>query len=867
MSEERRHSAPRLSSALVGAILFWLYGSAVAADRTYQFNIPAESLSQALTDFSQISHQQIIFSEDIVRGRKTPGLRGRYTTEQALRSLLAGTSLRVEANAAGVLMVLKDIPTTPSDRMPRPDGVTLETITVTGTILSNVAPLFPLTTITGKELLDQGYSTTAEAFEQLPENFKAGISAESNELTQHGLGAANNATFASGVNLRGLGPDSTLVLLNGLRLPSTAFAGATDISAIPISAIDRIEILADGASSTYGSDAVAGVVNIITKSHYDGLESGARAFSIADGKTSDYGAYVLGGHSWNTGNFVLDYDYQKQDPLFASARSFADGALAPFSLLPRQETSSFYGTVQQQFRTDLTTSADLTYSRRAFNAPSDWSYGFVADAGTVRQLAASAAIDYSLPFNWHFNITGQYGSENDRTTFDYYGLNQISDGRQNFTLSGIQTRVDGPIMRLPGGTVHFAVGLSNAWEHFKYTSASNGSIGIAIAPSRNIFSAYSELLVPLVGAQNSIPLVRSLDVDLSGRYDKYSDFGSTSNPKVGARWVVNQVLALHGEFSTAFKAPTLYESSTALDYGYVVHALDPAAPGGSLPALIVDGTNPDLTSETAHTYSAGITLQPGKSDSTAIDLSYFMVSYRNRIERLLTVDSLFSDFVVDAAELGSYVNLSPTPAQIGAELTAPGRQILSYAGAYTPQQLKAIAYLGYENAAANNVDGLDAGGHYDTDTRAGHFHGDATLAYFLNYTENFAPASPGTEIAGLAYNPARFRGKLNLSWQRSGWILGARFNYTGGSHNPQDLECDPTRGCPVSSWTTVDLNGSYSIPPDSFSWLNGLRMGLDIQNVFDRNPPYAYDPNGVNYDPTNANPLGRSLSLSVSKRW
>lgn len=94
-----------LLSTLVGGVFFRAGDTAYAADPTYRFDIPPETLSQALTDFSQAAALQIIYSESVVKGRKTPGLHGSYTAAEALDTLLAGTDLRVDVNSSGVLMV------------------------------------------------------------------------------------------------------------------------------------------------------------------------------------------------------------------------------------------------------------------------------------------------------------------------------------------------------------------------------------------------------------------------------------------------------------------------------------------------------------------------------------------------------------------------------------------------------------------------------------------------------------------------------------------------------------------------------------------------------------------------------------------
>src|SRR5579863_1553627 len=94
-----------LVSTLVGGVFFRLGDTALAADPTYRFDIPREPLSQALTDFSQASAQQIIYSESVVQGRTTSGLHGSYTVAEAIHTLLNGTDLKVDVNPAGVLMI------------------------------------------------------------------------------------------------------------------------------------------------------------------------------------------------------------------------------------------------------------------------------------------------------------------------------------------------------------------------------------------------------------------------------------------------------------------------------------------------------------------------------------------------------------------------------------------------------------------------------------------------------------------------------------------------------------------------------------------------------------------------------------------
>jgi len=121
----------------------------------------------------------------------------------------------------------------------------------------------------------------------IPQNFNGGAS-ESTVISVTGGGNAVNTVAGTGVNLRGLGNDSTLVLVNGHRVaPGNLFGNFVDISSIPLYAVERVEVVTDGASAIYGSDAVGGVVNIILGRNLDGAETRARYGRVTNGSTHE----------------------------------------------------------------------------------------------------------------------------------------------------------------------------------------------------------------------------------------------------------------------------------------------------------------------------------------------------------------------------------------------------------------------------------------------------------------------------------------------------------------------------------------------------------------------------------------------------
>jgi len=202
---------------------------------------------------------------------------------------------------------------TDGDKTPR----NLDRIQVTGSAIRSVdiETQQPIIAITRSMIEHQGFTTIADLLQN---------------LTSTGAPAISRArALASGENvggyyadIRNLGATRTLVLVNGKRLGATT-GGLQDLSQIPMSAVERIDVLKDGASALYGSDAIAGVVNIITRKDYDGLEVSVQhgQFSQGDGKDSTFS--LVTGARGERGGYTLALEYQKSDPVFARDRSFS----------------------------------------------------------------------------------------------------------------------------------------------------------------------------------------------------------------------------------------------------------------------------------------------------------------------------------------------------------------------------------------------------------------------------------------------------------------------------------------------------------------------------------------------------------------
>lgn len=291
-------------------------GTAYAAAPNHSYNIPAEDLGRALRAFADQSGEHFVVSANLVAGRNSPSVDGVMSEQDALSRLLGGSGLHAD-RISGAYVIRAD---------PADTGTTDHDtdIVVTGTRIRGSAPIgSPVTTIDRQAIEESGRATLADLVQTIPQNFGGGQT----EATEGGNAAQSfaqtNTGFGTSINLRGLGASSTLTLLDGSR-PALGGdrASFADVSLIPAIAIDRIEIMTDGASSIYGSDAVAGVVNLRFRDRFEGVE--ARFFGgTADGDFGQQQASLIAGKRWSTGGIVAAYEYDHRGALPASDRGYA----------------------------------------------------------------------------------------------------------------------------------------------------------------------------------------------------------------------------------------------------------------------------------------------------------------------------------------------------------------------------------------------------------------------------------------------------------------------------------------------------------------------------------------------------------------
>ena len=280
-----------------------------------------------------------------------------------------------------------------------------EEIVVTGSRIRGVAPVgSPLLEQTRADLKAAAATNVTQLVQDLPQVLNQGVS----ESSRNSSGGAGNINYSSGFNIHGVGPYATLTLLNGHRIvQSGSSGGLPDPNDVPTIALQRVEVVADGASAIYGSDAVAGVVNLITRRRFDGLEAQSQYGLAKDNDYNQYNLGIIGGHSWSSGNVTVSFEHSGHSALNGQDRSFYGGDLtsrggtdyrnvqcSPANvviggtsyampglaantinkcdtlkgqdLIPSQRRDSVMGSVTQEIGSKITLTGDVLYSKRTF---------------------------------------------------------------------------------------------------------------------------------------------------------------------------------------------------------------------------------------------------------------------------------------------------------------------------------------------------------------------------------------------------------------------------------------------------------------------------------------------------------------------
>lgn len=874
--------------ALATIVATLLSQNTVLADEAeIAFDIESQELGAALSEFALQSGKELLFVEADVAGKAARGISGRYAPTAALELLLADSNLDYRVSALDTVLVGEAAGTEGGDSdsgngrtagaTPRPvimaqaaersqtpqereteakkqkEKLPIEEIVVTGTNIRGIEDgPSPTMVFSLAEIEAAGVTNVDELFERLPQNFGGGPGQDTN-FTQ---GVSLNLGFVTSINLRGLGPQATLVLLNGRRLPAASLGETVDVSAIPLSAIERVEVVTDGASAIYGSDAVAGVVNIILRDDYDGADTQLRFGSPTDGGYEEYQASQSIGQTWSTGNFTAIYDYNKRTNLDAQERDFTAAAPDFFDLAPDHERHSVVTSARQQLNASNRIFFDALYTDRSSAFRDTVGTSRRINFADVSQVTAVAGLETSLSQRFYWTNYGQFGrvkTQRDRLNVDT-GLNDFSSPTTSTLWSG-ESQISGDLLEISGGTIKAATGLFYRNEEFISVTGGNVETG----GKRDIWGAYGELFLPFVGEANSLPAISRLEMTAAVRYEKYSDFGSVTNPKFGTLWGLSDWITIRATYSESFRAPTLQQLD---DFNFTpLFATLPEQDGSLTPSVILLGNNADLGPESADTWSVGTIVNPPFIDGLSVEVSYFEISYS---ERIATASTSSFGMLSQPDVFSSVITRDPAPSLIGELAALP--TAFDFIGGFDPEDIEVIVDNRIQNIGVANISGIDATVRYHRESGSNSFDLHANVSYIDELLNRITPEARSIEAINKISNPVDLRFRGGVSWSRNGISVNSFINYVDGYTN--DLV---TPNEHVDPWTTVDISLSYDFSQfSSENFLEGLVLSASVQNLFNEDPPLvnvSADPRGRSYDPTNANAYGRIAAIQLRKSW
>lgn len=881
------HSQVRCKRLLQALSLFVALGSAttviaappsssVDAGGTHAFHISAGSLAEALHQFVAQSGLQVLYDPDLVKGHAAARIDSVSTPHAALDALLRNTGLVYEFTDSSTV-VIKRAPSavkpqgTEAKKQPVAEEAApptvLQAVSVTGTRIRGGTTPSPVITIGAAQIREEGFTDLGEVIRSVPQNFSGGQNPGVLIGNLAGAGNANqNLTGGSSLNLRGLGADATLTLLNGRRLTYGGFTQGVDISAIPVEAVERIEIVPDGASAIYGSDAVGGVGNVILKRDFDGVTVGARYGSTTDGGLVTREYDITAGTTWRSGGLIATYKGVSVDPIYSNQRSYTTQLVDPSpaydraTLYPGSDLHSGLISVHQslgdfaELRLDaLRTARDQLQSYNYLGTSSR------ATPDTTTTLV-SPSLQVWLPGDWSLSLAATSGRsdhhEYRRQTVIATGAAIVTDACYCNDNRSYELGAEGPLFPLAGGDARLAAGIGyreNEFRDVDYVTRTNSFRG-----SEGVRFAYAEFNLPLIGPDQQVRGIQRLDVTAAVRREDYSTFGGVTTPKLGVLYGPNPDFTLKASWGKSFKAPTLFEQN----YAQNAYLFSPGSFGGTgYPAgstvLVLDGGNRNLEPERATTQSMSLAFHPEAIRDLEAELSWFRIDYHDRvIQPIANASQALSNAIY-----APFVDLSPT-SQAQEDVIASAARFYNFVGApYDPNKVAAIIYTQYANTARQHIHGVDLSGSYRLDLG----QGALTLrgsASWLDSTQQTVPTASAYALAGTLFNPPKVSSRVGAVWTRDGLTASLFANYRGGVTNRVD-------DVKSASFTTFDAALRYATGKRGDAW-SGLEFAFSLDNVFDRDPPLyqVRSPLYVApYDSTNYSAIGRFLSLSVSKHW
>jgi iron complex outermembrane recepter protein len=835
-------------------------------------------------------------------------------------------------------------------------------IVVTGTLIRGIAPVGTNVVGLNKDaIIRSGATTTNQILTNIPQ-----ISSNFNSTPRATSDFSGTIAPPNIRNLPGVpGSNGTLLLLNGRRfaLQGINYTMA-DPTTIPAGAIERVEVVPDGGSATYGSDAIGGVINFITRKRFNGVEVSGN-WGFGQQYQQQLGDVTVG-RDWGSGSAFISYEYSHNDAIFgrdrgyetqnltsrgggdyrttscaagnvlAGGTSYALPSLAPGTnlcdttdndaMFPRETRHDVYASLTQQLNDHLTFDVSAYYAHRVdifARAQERSSATITSDNPFFRSIAGETSqvvqfaydpvfgrsryttnradawgvaptFEYNVDNNWKLRVEGNYGRSFTKVreqtynteaeaaaltattpdaALDPYDLGQTNPavlatihnfenyarGTQDFADG--RAVLSGHLLQLPGGPVNLAAGTEYFWQDIsaQNTGAVIGEGGSSrvYRGSRDFKSVFGEVVVPIFGDGNAIPGIRKLQLSGAVRYDRYSDFGGTTNPKLGVTYKPIDSLTIRGNFGTSFVAPSLSDTVAASDTRAQIFPNSGNLGPGSSPSdaqrrtILIAGGNPDLKPQKAKTFAIGADYKPEFIQGLTVSATFYHYSYKN----IISTSPWNTSTIFDPA-FASFIAVNPTIDQ-ARQLLGPYRLdgISSidalYAGGQSPY---AIIDARRVNLGRFKLDGIDFNVAYQRKTSFGSINASFAGTTTLKRKNQPFPSAAYVDELMDGTSPYSFVGILGATvGQLSGQI---QWNRTAGFR----VE-DVVNQTYVKSFNVLNAYLGYDL--DGPGALKGTSVSLNLLNMFNTRPPYYNGSGGY----TNGSTLGRIVQIGFRKKF
>ena len=859
-----------------------------------------------------------------------------------------------------------------------------DTVYVTGSAIKRSLEsqkALPVSVFSVDELKSIGVTSTQEIVQRIT-------------ASQSSMGGSQSVGSSTGgranADMRSLGASKTLVLLNGRRLAFFGIGSDTvDLNSIPFAALEKVEVLRDGASAIYGTDAVGGVINFITQRDYQGANIATELIQPSASGGASQRVTLSGGKGSlreDGYNLWFSLDSKKQNSVSALERDFAKTGIIPdkglnktsgttfpanfgyyrlsdgkqmsgnltgtncappasvymggttcrydytsaIDIIPKNENTNFMGkgsfrlgddhlmTLEAVHSTNKNVSrvapdpvTGLTMPTTSPFYPGTFagidptrglvSIGWRMVPGGQRETTAESSatrlmadLSGSLG-DWDYK-SGVYHSEskitesltngymnkpliqaginsgllnpfgaNSADALQYIGQAQatglMTSGKG--TATGIDAQFNRQLFALNGGNA--AISLGGELRREGYTTDTvddivNNVPSAGRSPyhvnnaSRNVTAVSAELL---------LPISKQLELQAAARYDRYSDFGSTLNPKIGFRYTASPEVVLRGSTNTGFRAPSLDNVFGPQQVTFTQNVYDDPVlcPNGVPTSNAVEardcgqqaqakqGGNPNLKPEKSQSFSLGTAFQPAKN--LLFTLDYWNIKLNNYITTF-PEQAIFADPVKYANRIVRCSQVSSAEAANLSRCDVAGSPGIAYITTLT------------DNLGSVKTDGLDFTAAWQTETALGRVNVNYEGTYVHSYKFQREAGSTFIQNAG-AYKDflpgVVFRWKHNVTTTLASgdmsYSLGMR--YLSGY---QDENLDPDFINRVSAYTVFDLGASYT-------GIKNLTLGAVVRNLLDVKPPFSNQGSTFQqgYDPRYTDPLGRSIVLKLNYKF